>query len=124
MAMFDRVVLSDVTVAAVNSWAILGNAAPRPNGRDLATGGHHFAADVLRPSMLYGKVLRPPSYGAKLLSIDLAPAKAMKDVAVVQDGSFVGVAAPTTWAAELALGALEKTAKWDAPPHPSSKQLY
>ena len=48
--------------------------------------------------MLYGKVLRPPSYGAKLDSIDLAPAKAMHDVVAVQDGAFVGVAAPTTFA--------------------------
>ena len=46
--------------------------------------------------MLYGKILRPPAYDAKLLSIDLAPAKAMPDVIVCpgrSDDQFVGVAA-------------------------------
>jgi isoquinoline 1-oxidoreductase len=123
-ALFDKVVPSDVSVTPVDEWKLLGTVAPRPNGRDLVTGGHDFPSDVVRPGMLYGKVLRPPSYGAKLLSVDLAPAKAMADVVAVQDGSFVGVAAPTTWAAEQALDAIEKTAKWEAAPHPSSKELY
>jgi isoquinoline 1-oxidoreductase len=74
--------------------------------------------------MLYGKVLRPPTYGAKLNAIDLAPAQGMKDVVVVRDGTFVGVAAPTSWRAQEALDAIAATAKWDAVPQPSSKELY
>ncbi len=34
-----------------------------------------YPSDILRPGMLYGKVLRPPSYGAKLLEADLGGAK-------------------------------------------------
>jgi isoquinoline 1-oxidoreductase len=123
-ALFDKPPGNDVGVTPVSEWKLLGTIAPRPNGRDLVTGGHHFPSDVMRPGMLYGKVLRPPSYGAKLVSVDLAPAKAMADVVAVQDGSFIGVAAPTTWAAEQALDAIEKTAKWEAAPHPSSKDLF
>ncbi len=74
--------------------------------------------------MLYGKVLRAPSYGAKLISIDLAPAKAIPGVVVVQDDQFVGVAAPTAAAAQQALDALARTAKWESSPHPSSKALF
>ena len=74
--------------------------------------------------MLYGKVLRAPSYGAKLTSVDLGPAKAMKDVVAVQDGQFVGVAAPTAFLAEQARAAIAKTAKWDLSPHPASKDLF
>ena len=74
--------------------------------------------------MLYGKILRPPSYGATLESIDLSPAKGMKDVVVVQDGEFVGFAAPTTFRAEQALGAASKTANWKTVAHPSSDDLF
>ena len=74
--------------------------------------------------MLYGKVLRPPAYGAKLVSIDLEPAKAMPDVVVVQDGQFVGVAAPTTHRARQALAAIAATAQWETAPHPSSRELF
>jgi hypothetical protein len=88
------------------------------------TGAHKYPSDVARPGMLYGKVLRPPAYGANLVSIDLGPAKALKDVAVVQDESFVGVAAPTSFQARQALAAISGTAKWDTAPHPASKDLY
>ena len=121
---FAQAVPSDVTVAAVKEWKVLGVSVPRPNGRDLVTGAHLFPSDVQRPGMLYGKVLRAPSYGAKLVSIDLAPAKAMKDVIAVQDGQFVGVVAPNTLRAEQALEAIAQTAKWETAPHPSSQALF
>src|SRR5262249_32222981 len=112
-------------VTSVKEWKVLGKPAPRPNGRDIVTGTHSYPSDIRRPGMLYGKVLRALAYGAKLRSIDAESAKAIKDVVIVQDGSFVGVAAPTAYAASEALAALAKTAVWEpAPPHPSSKELY
>ncbi len=108
----------------VKDWKVLGTSVPRPNARDLITGGHRYPSDIKRPDMLRGKVLRPPSYGAKLTSIDLTPAKEMKNVVAMQDGDFVGVAAPTTLQAEQALAAIAKTAKWETAPHPSSKAIY
>src|SRR3974390_3383195 len=74
--------------------------------------------------MLRGKILRPPSYGAKLVSIDLTPAKKMPGVTVVRDEDFIGVTAPTTFRAEQALAAIAKTAKWETAPHPSSKEVF
>jgi isoquinoline 1-oxidoreductase len=121
---FEQAVPSDVAVTPVKEWKVLGTSLARPNRRDLVTGAHRFAADVERPNMLYGKVLRPPSYGATLLSIDLSEAKAIKDVVVVQDGQFVGCAAPTTFRAEQAVKAIAKTAKWEPAPHPSSKEVF
>jgi isoquinoline 1-oxidoreductase subunit beta len=115
---------SGSALTKVKDWTILGTPVPRPNARDLVAGTHRYPSDIKRPDMLRGKVLRPPSYGAKLVSIDLAPAKEMKDVVVVQDGSFVGVAAPTTYRAMQALEALNKTAQWEAVPQPSSKEIY
>jgi isoquinoline 1-oxidoreductase len=116
--------LPGVAVTLVKDCKVLGTSVPRPNRRDLVTGAHSFPSDIVRPGMLHGKVLRPPSFGAKLMSIDLAPAKAMQDVVVVQDGSFVGLAAPTTFRARQALEALAATAQWESAPHPSSKELF
>lgn len=120
----EQSVPADVTLTAVAQWKVLGRPTARPNARDIVTGAHQYPSDIQRPGMLYGKVLRPPSYGAKLTSVDPAPARAMKGVVVAQDGQFVGIAAPTTFQAEAAVAALEKTAQWEPAPHPSSQELY
>jgi isoquinoline 1-oxidoreductase len=120
----DQAAPAGVTVTTVKEWKVMGLATPRPGGRDLVTGAHKYPSDTVRPGMLYGKVLRAPSYGAKLKSVDAAPAKAMKDVVVAQEGDFVGVAAPTSAAAEAALAALAKTASWEETSHYSSRELY
>ena len=122
--LLDQAIPSDVSLTQVKEWKVLGTPVLRPNGRGIVSGEHRFPSDVGRTGMLYGKVLRAASYGAKLVSVDLAPAKAMKDVVAVQDEQFVGVAAPTSFRADQALEAISKTAKWDAPPHPSSAELY
>lgn len=124
MKAFDQPAPSGVTVTPVKEWKVLGTPTSRPNGEDIVTGAHKYPSDISRPGMLYGKILRPPSYGAKLASIDLDPAKSMKDVVVVREEQFVGVVAPTSFQAEQALAAISKTAKWDTAPHPSSKELY
>ncbi len=111
---------SDVAVAPVAEWKVLGQSVRRPNSRDLVTGGHRFPSDIVRPDMLYGMVLRAPSYGTTLASIDLSAAEAMEDVVVVRDGQFVGFAAPSTHWAEQALEAAAKTASWRTEPQPVS----
>jgi isoquinoline 1-oxidoreductase subunit beta len=124
-AAFEQTIPSDVTVTPVAEWKVLGTPVARPNSRDIVTGAHQYPSDVARPNMLYGKVLRPPSYGATLESIDLSEAQTMKDVVVVRDGQFVGCAAPSTFRAAQALAAIAKTASWKtAPAQPSSKEIF
>lgn len=114
---------NEVTLTPVAQWRVMGQSVPRTNRRDLVTGAHRYPSDITRPGLLYGKVLRPPAYNARLRSVDLAPAQAMKDVVAVRDGSFVGVAAPTTFLAEQALAVVAATAEWETGPHPSSREL-
>ena len=121
---FKKTIPSDVAVTPVNEWDAMGMSVPRPNMRDIVTGKHHYPSDIIRPNMLYGKILRPPSYGATLESIDLSPAKAMKGVVVVHEGDFVGCAAPSSFLATKALEAIAKTASWKTVPHLSGKELY
>ncbi|MHC4486533.1 MAG: xanthine dehydrogenase family protein molybdopterin-binding subunit [Planctomycetota bacterium] len=121
---FAQTVGSDVNLTPVDEWEVLGTAVPRPNWRDLVTGAHRYPSDIVRPNMLYGKILRPPSYGATLESIDLSKAKAMKDVVVVREGQFVGCAAPSSFRAAQALRAVAETASWKTVSHISSKNLF
>jgi isoquinoline 1-oxidoreductase len=102
----------DVALTPVTGWKALGQSVPRSNARDLVTGAHRFPSDVVRPGMLYGRVLRPPAYGATLESLDLSPVKVIKDVVTLHEGSFVGFAAPSSHRTAQALEAAARTASW------------
>jgi isoquinoline 1-oxidoreductase len=89
---------------------------------DTVTGARRFPSDLARPGLLHGRILRPPAFGATLLSLDAREAEARPGVTIVRDGSFVGVVAPDPGAAALALAAIGST--WDpAPPQPSDTDL-
>jgi isoquinoline 1-oxidoreductase len=102
-------------------WKVAGKSAPKVNGREFVTGAHRYPSDQKLPDMLYGKVLRPPAFGATLVSLDTQKAEQM-GVTVVHDGNFVGVAAASTDLAEAAIAAIH--AEWKSEPQPSSKELF
>ena len=43
------------------------------------------------PGMLFARILRPPSHGAKLTSVDYSAAEKIAGTKVVRDGDFVAV---------------------------------
>jgi nicotinate dehydrogenase subunit B len=90
------------------------------------TGGAAFVQDLRLPGMLHGRVVRPARYGDKLESFDEAKIKAMTGVvAVVRDGSFLGVVAEREEQAIKARTALAGSAKWQAGPKlPDPAHLY
>jgi isoquinoline 1-oxidoreductase len=117
-----KVVGQDVPVTPAKEWKVAGTSVPRVDGREFVTGAHRYASDVRRPHMLFGKVLRPPGFKAKLLSVDTAAAKALPGVTVVHDGDFVAVAAATEFDAARALAAIK--AEWKTVPQPSDDELF
>lgn len=77
------------------------------------TGGAAYVQDLRLPGMVFGRVVRPPSPGAQLVSFDEAGVKRMPGViAVVRDGSFLGVAALREEQAIKARAALKASAQW------------
>ncbi|MBK9167289.1 MAG: xanthine dehydrogenase family protein molybdopterin-binding subunit [Bryobacterales bacterium] len=108
-------------LTAPSEWRVFGTPRHQTNARAMVTGEHRYPSDIERPGMLYGSVLRPPRYGATLVSLDLAAAG---DVVAVHDSGFAGCAAPTSLAARRAVEALAATAKWEMREHPSSATLY
>ena len=102
---FKESVSSDIALTPVDQWKTMGTSVPRPNSRDIVTGSHKYPSDMVRPNMLYGKILRAPSFGARLESIDLSKVRAMEGVLVTRDEQFVGCAAPSAHTARQALEA-------------------
>lgn len=120
---FDAVDEAAASVTEQSDWRVLGQTTLKTTSRGVVTGLHQYPSDIIRPGMLYGKILRPPGYNSELIEIDLAPAKKLTDVTLVHDGNFVGVAAKTTFDAEQAILVLAKSAKWSKPEGPDSDQL-
>ena len=122
--LLKREVAPGVKLIDVAQWRVLGASVPRVGAAEIVTGAHRYPSDIVRPGMLYGKILRPPSYGAQLQEIDLAAARALPGVTAVRDGDFVGFTAPTSFTAEQACDAAGKSAKWTSSAHPSSEEVF
>ena len=103
-------------------WTVQGQSLPKVDGRDFVTGKHRYPSDQKLPEMLHGKILRPTSFGATLVSIDTHEAEQIPEVTVVRDGNFVGVVAPNAEIASRAVAAIR--AEWKAEPQPSNKELF
>jgi len=92
-----------------------GRPIPHLEARDIVTGKATFIADVRLPGMARGVMVRPPTRGAKLRSLDDSAARAMPGViAVVRQGDVVGVVAEREEQARAAAGAV--VAEWHAIP--------
>jgi isoquinoline 1-oxidoreductase len=103
-------------------WKVAGHSVSKVEGRAIVTGKHGYSSDIRLPGMLHGKVLRAPTFGATLTTVDTSKAEAMADVVVVHDGDFVGVAAPTESQAAKALAAIH--AEWKPGPPITAKTLF
>ena len=113
----------DVKLTAAADWTVAGKTVRKVNGSSFITGKHQYVSDMKLPGMLYGKILRPPSYGARLIDVDLTAANAMPGVVVVKDGDFVGVAAPDVLLVRKAMGAIK--ARWEEKSgHPSTATIF
>jgi nicotinate dehydrogenase subunit B len=76
-------------------------------------GAASYIQDMRLPDMLFGRVLRPPSYGAELVALDAAGVEKLPGVvAVVRDGRFLGVLARREEQAIRARAALSAAAAW------------
>ncbi|MBN2392736.1 MAG: molybdopterin-dependent oxidoreductase [Anaerolineae bacterium] len=120
---------------ASDAYTIVGRPAQRLDllakvtgrGPDGAPSGEPpFVHDLDLPGMLHGRVVRPPNYGARLLSADVDAVAGMPGVIqVVRNGSFLGVVAEREEQAVQAMKALRATATWEpGPALPPQDSLY
>jgi nicotinate dehydrogenase subunit B len=92
-------------------WVVLGTAVGRLDLPAMATGALEYVHNVRVPGMLHGRVIRPPTVGATLESLDES---SMRDVPgfvkLVVKNNFVGVVAEKPWQAIQAANKLK--ASW------------
>jgi len=94
--------------ASLSGWSM-----PRVDLPDKVRGRPRFLQDVVLPAQVWGQVVRPPSPGAVLATVETTGVEAMPGViAVVRDGSFLGVVADDQHRADLAADALRDAASW------------
>jgi CO/xanthine dehydrogenase Mo-binding subunit len=117
-----QTVSGDPPLTPASDWKIAGTALPKVDGRDFVTGKHQYPSDIMRPNLMFAKVLRPAGFNATLVSLDTSAAEKLPAIQVVRDGDFVGVVAEEASIAEEALSAIQ--AKWNVPSQVSNKELF
>jgi nicotinate dehydrogenase subunit B len=89
-------------------WTVLGKPVSRLDMPAMATGQFEFVQNVRVPGMLHGQVVRPPSVGATVASVDERSVQGLPGgVRVVVRKNFVGVVAEKPWQTIQAAAALK-----------------
>jgi len=108
------------------NFRVIGKPLPRVDIPAKVTGGVAYVQDLRLQGMVHARVVRPPSYGARLKSLDATPVESMPGVLkVIRDGSFVAVVAEREYQAVRAMDALARATVWDVPQTlPAPDQIY
>lgn len=94
---------------------VVGTSLARVDILGKITGKPSYVQDMVLPGMLHGRIARPPGPRARLKSVDVKEVAQMPGVvAVVRDGSFLGVVAQREEQAIRAERRLARIAQWDA----------
>jgi len=89
----------------------VGQSLPRPDIPAKVTGRHVYVHDFALPGLLHARIVRPPTLGATLQSVDESSVSHLPGVQVVRMKNFLAVASADEWAAVR--GARELKAQWN-----------
>jgi nicotinate dehydrogenase subunit B len=93
-----------------SEYVLVGKSLPRPDVPAKVTGRHVYVHDHVVPGMLHGRVIRPPSVGARVEAVDESSIARLPGVRVVRIADFVGVVSADEWATVRA--ARELKVRW------------
>ena len=94
----------------------IGRSVPRLDITPKVLGEAIFVQEMRPAGMVFGQVVRPPTYGARLLQADIEAIQALPGVLkVVRSGSFLGVVARREAQAQAAAQQLERNCRWEVP---------
>lgn len=106
----------DVKLKETPAFKLIGRPTRRLDSPEKVNGAAKFGLDVFLPGMLTAVVARPPTFGAKVKSVDTEKAKSVRGVKdVVQVPSGVAVLASDFWQARTGREALK--IEWDMGPN-------
>jgi CO/xanthine dehydrogenase Mo-binding subunit len=96
------------------AFTVMGQPMRRVDIPAKVTGGAAYIQDLRLPGMVHARVVRPPSYGARLVNVDAGAVEKMPGVLkLVRDGSYLAVVAEREFQAVSAMRALGAAATWD-----------
>jgi len=109
-----REATAEIAPKPASQHTVIGTPAPRRDIPAKVSGAPVFVHDLDLPGMLHGRIARPPSYDARLVELDEAEVRSLPGVvALVRDGSFVGVIAAREEQALRALARVKRLARWE-----------
>lgn len=105
---------------------LVGKSVKRLDISDMARAETHFIQDLRLPDMVHARVMRPPVYYAKLLSLPTEQIEKSPGILkVVVNGNFAAVIASQEYESIKALEKMKQSAKWESKPiTPLPSQLY
>jgi isoquinoline 1-oxidoreductase len=95
------------------AFSVIGKSPVRKDGAAKVTGKAEYAGDIRLPGLFYGRILRPPAHGARLLDVDVSAASRIHGARLVREDDFVAVLHAQPDVAENALSLIK--ARWDVP---------
>jgi CO/xanthine dehydrogenase Mo-binding subunit len=113
----DRPASGTAATKSPDVYRVVGSNVPRIDLSDKLTGVRRYVHDLSPTGMLYARVVRPPSRGARLRGVDPSPTRSIPGVVcVVRDGSFLAVVAEREEVALRAAERLRRDADWGERP--------
>jgi len=79
------------TVEDYTKFTYVGKSFKHSDANLKVTGEAKYTGDFKLPGMVFARILRPPSHGAKLTSVDFSEAEKIEGTKVVRDGDLVAV---------------------------------
>ncbi|RPI49225.1 MAG: xanthine dehydrogenase family protein molybdopterin-binding subunit, partial [Acidobacteria bacterium] len=105
-------------------WTVMGNPVKRLDMPAMVTGTLEYVHNVRVPGMVHGRVVRPPTVGATVVSVDESSVSGMPGfIKVVVKNNFIGVVCEKQWQAVQAANRL-KVAWKPGPALPPQASFY
>jgi len=105
-------VAGDPPLKPMSQFKIIGKSFPIPGIPDKVTARTRWSCDVRLPGMLHARMVRPPTVGASLISVDEIDVQRFPTARVVKRGNLVAVVSTDEWEASRAALVVSANAKW------------
>ncbi len=94
-------------------YTLVGKTLKHSDAHDKVTGRAKYTGDLTLPGMVHARIFRPPSHGAKLVSVDLSGAEAVTGARVLRDGDLIAVVSENRDTADLAVSRISAEYTFD-----------
>ncbi len=85
----ERYLDTKPSVEDYTKFSFVGKSYHRLDAKQKVTGEAKYSGDMKLPGMVFARIVRPPSHGAKLTTVDTSDAEKVAGVQIVRDGDLV-----------------------------------